>query len=265
MKKFINLFFIIALVAVGFTSCEEKEDVPAKIPGMGDTPGELEVKEPFALPEGLVITEVQGIDEGVVTVDNILNQSNSLKSAQDFNLSDIFGCGGSYSGNRFRAWITIRLTIQNTSQDKKCFRFEQGLLFEVSDQQYQNGVLCNDVDICLEPNTYRHVYMWIVCVNKGKDGSASNVTYKIKGVSSSRTLWSQCLNRIKRKKTNWRHYRNGNLPSELKAANTDTYDLEKYKEVADHIQNAVWTLTNDGNDLSEEQVNYLESLPDLDE
>ncbi len=261
MRKFVNLFFILAIVAVGFTSCEEKEEVPGGIPGMGDTPGELEVKEPFTLPEGLVISDVQGVDEGVVTVDDILNPSSQLKSSQYVDLADLYGCGGSYLRNTFRAWITIRLTIQNTSAERKCFRFQQGLLFEVSDPQYQNGVLCNDVDICLEPNTYRHVYLWVVCINKGKDGSSANVTYKLKGVSDSKTLWDQCFNRIKGKRTNWRHYSDGTSTA-LKSATT--YDIEQYKEAADHIQNAVWTLTNDGVDLTEEQVDYLENLPDFD-
>ncbi len=262
MKKSIILFIILTLIVVGFSSCEGKEDVPAKIPGMGDTPGELEVKESFILPDGIEINDVQGIDQGVITVDNFLKPSNQLKSSQDFNPSDIFGCGGSFHSNAFRTWITIRLIIQNSSQEKKCFKFEQGLLFEVSNQEYQDGILCNDVDICLEPNVNRVVYLWIVCVDKGKKGSSADVTYKIKGVSSSRTLWNQCLNRIKHKKTNIKQYWSDSSPSAQKSATI--CDLEKYKEVADHIQNAIWTLTNDGNDLSEEQVENLENIPDID-
>jgi len=36
-------------------------------------------------------------------------------------------------------------------------------------------------------------------------------------------------------------------------------------EIADHLQKMVWTLTNDGKDLSQEQKEYLESIPLLDE
>ena len=43
-------------------SLEVEKEIPGQIPGMGNAGGDLEVKTPFVLPEGIsVVGEVRGI------------------------------------------------------------------------------------------------------------------------------------------------------------------------------------------------------------
>jgi hypothetical protein len=257
MKKFINLFFIFALVAVGFTSCDEKEEVPGGIPGMGNTPGKLEIKEPFVVPEGISFN-IQSEDE--ITFDNLFSTKAQLKSTNS--IGGVIGCGGSNLGNVFTFWIRIKVMIQNRSNIDQCFTIPTGTVFWVSDQAYQNGITITPIEICVKKNSQWNYSVMLMCLNKGDNGSGTNVTYEAKGVTSSSAMW-KLLNILNNKICDIKYYSNYNSPSaNLKSANA--LDLEKYKEIADHIQNAVWAITN-GDGLSEEQIDYLENIPDLDE
>ncbi len=253
MKKIINLFFIIALVMIGFTSCEKKEDIPAEIPGMGNTVGELEIKEAFVAPEGITITGLEGLEN--VSVDASQAQ---LKSSQ----SSFFrrGCGGSYYNNRFVAWIAVKLIFHNSSDSERCVTLPQGLVFDVNKPGYQPGITVSPVKICIKGNSPRTVSLYLMCINRGKNGSDADVKYTIKGTTGAKRILS-FLARLKDRKVNWQNYVGNSTSAQLKSANSD--DLETYKEIADEIQNDIWTITNDGEDLSEEQIEYIESIPML--
>jgi len=253
MKKLVNLFFILALVAVGFTSCEEKKEVPDGIPGMGNTPGELEIKEAFVAPEGITISGLEGIEN--VSTDATQAQ---LKSSQFSFLRR--GCGGSYYRHSFVAWIAVKLIFHNSNTGERCVTLPQGLVFKVNKSGYQNGLLVSPVKVCLEGNSRRTVSLYLMCINKGKEGAKADIKYSIEGITGAKKIWN-LLNRLKGKKVNWEDYL-ASLPStQLKSANADA--LEQYKEIADAIQNDIWTITNDGVDLSEEQLEYIESIPML--
>ena len=70
------------------------------------------------------------------------------------------------------------------------------------------------------------------------------------------------LGLIKRKKCNIEWYLNIDPAAKLKASYAE--DLETYMDIADHIQNTFWKITNDGENLSDEDIQYFESLPDID-
>jgi hypothetical protein len=252
MKKFINLFFILALVAIGFTSCEEKEETPNGIPGMGYTPGELEIEKPFVVPEGITITGLEGLEDVPTDVQT------QLKSSQYRFFRR--GCGGSFFRHNFRAWITVKLIFQNSSSDKRCITLPPGLVFEVNKPGYQHGITIAPIEVCIKGNSASTVSLYLMCINKGKDGSDTNVKYSIKGVTGAKKIL-RLINRLKNKKVNWQDYINSLPSTHLKSTNAD--EIEKYREVADAIQNDIWTLTNDGVDLSKEQIEYIESIPML--
>ncbi len=253
MKKFINLFFILAIVAVGFTSCEEKEEVSSGIPGMGDTPGELEIKDAFVAPEGITISGLEGLEN----VSTDANQA-QLKSSQ-FSFSRR-GCGGSYFRNKFVAWITVKAIFNNSNNGERCITLPAGLVFEVNKPGYQHGITVSPVKICIEGNSQRTVSLYLMCINKGEKGADADVKYTIKGTTGAKRIL-RLLNRLKDRKVNWQHYVSGLSSAQLKSVNTD--DVEKYREIADAIQNDIWTITNDMEDLSEQQIEYIESIPML--
>ena len=252
MKKLINLFFIATLFLIGFTACEQTDE-PGGIPGMGDTPGELEIAEPFVAPEGLSI-EVSGLDE--LTLEDGAGIA-QLKSTQS--RCSIHGVGGSRYKNRFKVWIRTNIWISNISNKKICTTLRRGLIFKVSKEGYQHGILVKPVKICINPNTEQNIELWLMCINKGKDGSKHKLKYHIAGITASKVI-NNLLNYLKGKKIDVSDYCNVNPSAKLKSTTAD--DMVEYQEIADHIQNAIWQLTNEGKDLSQEQIDYFNSLPD---
>ena len=256
MKKIINLFAIISLVLIGFTSCEK--NTVDSIPGMGDAPGEIEIKEDFSAPEDVSIS-VQGADE--ITLDQLLNNPGAqLKSASSS--PRYCGAGGSYLGEAFRFWIRIKLTLTNAANKRKCVNFPAGLIFKVQQEGYQNGILLHCVHVCVPAKTTQEVYILAFCLNKGKDGSKADVTYTMPGVTGSNILWYWLLNRLERKRINIENFLSSTSSANLKSASASEDELEKYATIADKLQNALWTLTNDGEKLSKKQIDFIESLPD---
>ena len=259
MKKMINLFVIASLFLIGFTACEQSEvetEKPGGIPGMGNTPGELEIAEPFKAPEGMAI-DVQGLDE--IRVDGVSSAAN-LKSSMDW--SSTFGCGGSFDNrtNDFVFWISLNVSFSNISNTEMCVTIPKGTIFKVSDPHAQNGVLLEDVKVCVKPNETQICKFMVMCLNQGWPGSNNNLFYEILGTTNS-DLIKELIGYLSGKKIGIQYYDNFTPSAGLKSANTD--DFETYKEIADHIQNAIWKLTNEGKTLSQEDIEYFQSLPDI--
>ncbi|NPA37548.1 MAG: hypothetical protein GXO47_11955 [Chlorobi bacterium] len=256
MKNLITFLFILPLVFIGISSCEQQSEEPG-IPGMGDTPGELEISEPFVTPEGVTIS-LQTLDEE--TIDNIFSSQPYLKSTNGNGYQK--GCGGSRFNNQFKVWIRVQLDVQNTNSNKVCIDIPAGTVFQVSDPAYQNGITISPIQICTDPFSICHTELWLMCVNKGKDGSETNVSYKILGVTGNAKM-KNLISRLTHKKCNIEWYLDIVNANALKASDIDP--IEQYTDIADHIQNAIWQLTNDLEDLSEEQIEYFESLPEIDD
>jgi len=261
MKKMINLFFIASLFLIGFTACEQSEkenpaETPGGIPGMGNTPGELEIAEPFNVPEGMIIN-VQGLDE--IRVDGVSGTAN-LKSSNDW--SSTFGCGGSFDKktNDFVFWITLNASFSNISNTEMCVTIPKGTIFKVSNPQAQNGVLLEDVKVCIKPNETQICKFMVMCLNMGFPGSNDSLFYEILGTTNS-DLIQELIGYLSGKKIGIQYYINLSPSAGLKSANVD--DFETYKEIADRIQKSIWKLTNEGENLSQEDIEYFQSLPDI--
>ncbi len=262
MKRVIDLFLIALLSLFCFNSCEQQSEVPGGIPGMGETPGELEIREPFNLPAG-VTCEIKGGD--MLTMTDLINSEQTrLKSSSTFVCDKIYGSGGSFYGEEFKFWIIVRLTFNNMSDVNRRITLKDGLIFKVLEEGYQNGILLNKAIFYVKPYTTRTVCIAAYCLNRGRDGSNEDLHYTIPGVTDSDVLWENLLSSLENRKVNIENFITPpGLPSSLKAVNDD--GIEKYMEIADHLQNMVWTLTNDGKELSREQKDYLESLPFVEE
>ncbi|MCT4647158.1 MAG: hypothetical protein N4A74_19370 [Carboxylicivirga sp.] len=254
--KLIFFFVFISGLAL-LTSCE-KDDIEAAgdIPGMGDADGELLVKEPFVAPEGFAIEGINGVGEVSTTRAEFVpgkGYMQSVESATSTRWGDYnsYGCGGRF--------IKIKLSITNSKPYGRCLWLPRGLVFEVSHPDYQNGILACWLPLWVQGNSTRTVIIEVFCINEGKSGSDISVTYKIKGVTKSR-LMMQMLNRFGWRMINKEFYygQTGGV-SQLKSMSGS--DLQRYVKITEVLQEAIWSVTNRDGKLTEEQIDFIESIP----
>jgi len=259
-KRKINLLFIALLFFIGFTACEQTEE-PGGIPGMGNTRGELKIDKPFEVPEGLTI-DAQGLD--LISVRGSDGLAN-LKSPEGWDWGHTYGWGGTYHGGtdtlkKFVFWITVKLSISNISDSDLSFTIPKGTVFKVSDPKAQNGITLKDLKFSIKANDTYNCQLMLMCLNRGRHGSGKELDYEILGTTGS-NLIKDLLVYLKGKKIGIENYLIVESSAELKSVSTR--DFEKYKEISDHIQNLIWKLTNDGKELSQEDIEYFHSLPNL--
>ena len=255
MKKLISLFFVASLFLIGFTACEQTEK-PGGIPGMGETPGELEIDKPFVAPEGVTI-DVAGLDE--IRLDDAASGSANLKSAQ-WSWGNTFSCGGSKDKNDFVFWINVNISMSNSNNSEMCVTIPQGTVFETSDPNGQNGILLTDMKICVKAHEVVDCNLMLMCLNYLRPGSKKDIFYKMLGTTNSKLL-QELISYLKGKKIGIEFYTNIVPSSKLKS--TSAEDLETYKEIADRIQNTIWDLTNHGKNISQDDIDFFNSIPDI--
>ena len=133
MRKLLSFFVIASLLLL--TSCQKddtkEEEKAGNIPGMGNTPGNLEVSE-YSLPEGFdLVGDITGVfeSEGIVA-----QQFTSLKATSTSG-NRFYGCGGKY--------IQLQLTIKNNIDRRRTCFFPPGLIFRVNNNEFQHAInLC---------------------------------------------------------------------------------------------------------------------------
>ncbi len=261
MKKIVSMFIVASLIVIGFTSCEQESEAPGGIPGMGETPGELEIREPFVPPDGVTYEVVGG--EELTLADVIGSEQTELKSTSGYPGEFICGSGGSLYQGELKFWITVKLTFTNISNTNRRITLKEGLIFKVVEKGFQNGCLLKRVIFYVKAHSSRTVSILAYCLNRGRDGSNENLHYTIPGVTDSDILWKELLESLKDRQVNIENFIEQTPSPSLKSINAG--GIEKYKEIADHLQKMVWTLTNDGKELSQEQKDYIESIPVLEE
>ena len=255
------MFVIASLILISFNSCEKISEAPGGIPGMGETPGELEIKEPFVPPDGVKYEVVGGRE---LTLQDVVSSAlTGLKSVSDNSEEKIYGSGGSMDDIDFRFWIIVKLKFTNISNKNRRITLKEGLIFKVVEKGYQNGMLLDKVIFYVKKHTTRTVSILAYCLNRGRNGSNENLHYTIPGVTKSKIMWEELLESLKGRQVNIENFI-GQTPSPaLKSVNAG--GIEKYMEIADHLQNMVWTLTNDGKRLSQEQKDFIKTIPFVEE
>lgn len=259
--NYLNRFlftFIITLGLAVLSSCEKEEiEEAGNIPGMGNADGELQVVEPFVEPDGFIIEEVRGVGAPPSTNALLTDGKGDLKSVEAMTTTrwgnyNSYGCGGRN--------IKIKLAIRNKKSYGRCLWLPRGCVFEVSDPAYQHGILACWTPIWVNANSIRNIILEVFCINQGKSGSNSNVTYKIKGITNS-VLMKKFLMRCNWRKVNKEFYYgySSNGVSSLKSMSSG--DLEKYAEITGVLQDAIWTVTNGDGTLTEEQIKFIEAIP----
>lgn len=234
MKKYTVLFVVIAFI--GLMSCES--DSLGDIEGMGDNPGELKVKEPYNLPDGiLLLGDVTGAENPGL-------KSTGLKSAFDTKSGISFYGSGRY--------VRLQLNLLNTKEYARTVFFPKGLVWRCNNGGYQNGLTCQTTWVCIPANTSRLINVDVYCANANLlSNPTQSTTYQILGVTSSKTMWG-LLDRI-----GWRKINFEMLQTDTKA------DGPTYEEITERLQVMVHQITDLGTGLTEEDIEFIQSIPEL--
>ena len=222
MRKIILLFTFLFVVA-SFLSCQKNKnnnDDPGNIPGMGDAGGELEVEDTLSFPmESFFVGDITGCEANVIPTDNPV------------------GSGGE--------WVILDFSIENKTDKDANFYLLGGSVIECQEENYQHAICIQRLDILVEAETTKNCKLLVYCINKGRSGSSPDITYLIKGVSSSDRMM-RLVDALEDKKIDIREY----LPD----------NKNEFKEISKAIQDIVWAITN-GSGLSDEDWTFINSLP----
>lgn len=231
MKRHTNL--LVLLFIIGLSSCEKiDQEMPGKIPGMGNTGGELKLDKAFSLPQGvLIIGKITGLSG------NLTGYS-------------VYG-----SGNAVR----VKFTILNTSDEPRTVFFPKGLIFKSDTPDYQNGLLLQTTWACVQANSERKIIMNIYCINLGVPGPDENASYTILGVTGSEVI-KRLLDLIKWRAINYEmiYGTHPNMPS-------GTHPVFTYQETYHRLQTIVHNLTTNGINITSVDRAFIDSIPEIDQ
>jgi hypothetical protein len=239
-----RLFIGLALFSYLFMiSCEKEKETPGGIPGMGDTPGRLEIKEAFTLPDGITIT---GQITGIIEDDK---KSGDTKSGSATKTLPSYGSGGKA--------VKLQVVFTNSSNYPRTVVFPKGLLWECNLPGYQHAIMLQTTWVTVLANSQRSVIIDLYCINWGLEPSYTNSTFNIIGVTASRIMW-QLLDLIGWKKINYEMIYHFTYGSKSVASTAPGYD-----EITEKLQTIVWNLTNFNKPISDDDKAFIESIPEL--
>jgi hypothetical protein len=238
MKKVLFGFAILTLM---LGSCKkENSDALGKIQGMGNTGGNLQVKAPFTLPQGIsLVGDITGLPKATT-------KSQSTTST----VTSCFGSGGKM--------IKLKLTLLNTGNSPRTVFFPKGLLWECNTSGYQHAICLQTSWVCLKANETRTILLDLYCVNYGLSQSDEKAIYKILGICNSQVI-GNLLNLIGWKKINYEMIFGYFGGTKGVSVTVPTYD-----EITTRMQDIVWNLTNNGKDISTDDEAFIQSIPELD-
>ncbi len=238
MKSKISLLALL-FVLMTYSSCQKEEntqEMPGNIPGMGNAEGQLEIKEPFVLPEGVsFVGEIRGFGDAPIAIEQ--PSMVSLKSDENDVLT--LGCGGQ--------WIALDLLLENSDGFNKEVVIPAGCVFECQEDGYQHGITLHDVRIHLLGNSQLQVKLYLFCINKGKHGSSSVVTFIIRGVSASQWI---------KKLTDALLYKG------IDVSSFSEEQMDEYNRISTGLQDIVWAITN-GSGVNQRDWDFINALRDL--
>ena len=263
MKKLHYLLLSAILLLV--VSCSENiqpTDVPGNIAGMGNTPGNIETLGQFTLPDGIVLgSEIRGSSNEESLYSAILKSDGCGDDHEDDGCGDDHddegGCdhgsdheggqGGSCEHGSGGQWVSLDLTFVNTTDLLKEIALPAGLVFECEQENYQHGILLQEVMIKIKGRGAVNIKLNLYCLNKGLDGSDVTLTYQLRGIASSKHM--------------------GHLTTKLEGKKIDIIHFneearEDYEHMIDRLQDLVWAITNNDG-INEDGWAFVESIPDL--
>lgn len=231
--------FLIGLsVTFLLISCQKQDQEElARIPGMGDTPGELQIEKPFTLPSDVkILGDITGIDDS------------GAKSGESKSFY-LYGSGG--------RMIKLKITLLNTSNSWKTVFFLKGLVWKSLVPGYQSAICLQTTWVSLMPNSQRTFYIDLYCINQGLNPSDGNSLFQILGITSSPII--QDLLKL----ISWRMINYEWIYGYIN--NKSLMTGPSYDEITERLQQVVWNLTNNGIPVSSDDKAFIESIPLLPE
>ena len=237
-----NLFSVVlCFVVLGFVSCEKEseQEAPGNIPGMGNNQGQLEISESFDMPEDIsIVGTITGVEEEEATTASLKSYSNL----------DCFGSGQD---------VILKVTLQNNSTSSRTVFFPKGLVWKCVTGDFQHGIQIQTTWLNLSAGQQRTITIRLYCANLHMDTPDDSGIYEILGVTSSKVLW-RFLDLIQWRMVNYEML----VENSLKAG---TSDLPEYTDMAAKLQTMIHKLTDTGETLSDEDISFIESIPELPE
>jgi hypothetical protein len=230
MKR-ISYLFVLALFT-GNIACEKIVELPGQIPGMGGTPGEIEVSDSFSFPEAIhLLGKIKGFDDDMTGYSR-------------------FGCGTSGCGLR------IKFTLVNSAGEPRTVFFPRGLIIKSDSADYKNGILLQTTWVSLEANSSRNVFMELCGLEPNDPDINQNITYSIIGKTDSEVMKS-LLDIISWKMINYEM-----IYGTFSGKDGDSKSYS-YTEIADRLRDIVYNLTTYGTGITSDDRAFINNIPDL--
>ncbi|MBS2100359.1 hypothetical protein [Carboxylicivirga linearis] len=236
-NSYLLLFSLLILITTGCSTETKQTGDPGNIPGMGETPGEAEVNDELFLPDGVVIDgDITGSSDPIFTYNSPDGCLNGHQAGQTERCEH--GSGG--------ADVALNITFVNTTDENKNVVIPAGCIFNCKQEGYQNAILIQDVAIKLIGRGAVSIKLNVYCINRGREGSSNDLTYELKGITTSEHMLDLIDNLIDKK-------------IDIVFYNEDQTE---YQSIISGIQDVVWAITNDSG-VSEDGWNFIFSLPEM--
>jgi hypothetical protein len=232
MKKTKLFYLLVLALFIGLASCEKNDELPGHIPGMGDTPGEIELSDTFRFPEGIhLLGEIKGFDGDMTGYSR-------------------FGSGTNACG------LKIKFTLVNSLNESRTVFFPKGLVIVSDSVNYKNGILLQTTWVTIQANSTRNIMMELCGLETNDPDTNQHISYSILGRSDSELI-KNLLDIIAWKKINYEMI-NGTFSGYAKAPKGYSYS-----DIANRLRDIVYNLTTYDADISSEDKAFINGIPDL--
>jgi hypothetical protein len=193
---------------------------------MGDNTGKLKIRESFSLPDGIVI--IDPVTE--FPINGTLPR---------------YGCGS----------VHLKISLLNFSDSSKTAFFPKGLIWKCDSPDNHNLILLQTTWISLDHNEIRTFILDAYCINLARKHPADNgITFEILGLTDSKVM-NNLLNLIGWRKINY----------EMLIGSGSDLKTDAYLDVMQPLRDLVWRLTDSGIDITDEDINSIDNIPELSE
>lgn len=223
---------------------------PGKIPGLGETAG-THTGSAFSLPDGVTFDgEIKGKGFYEIIIGGEKKSKKELLNEMSIDKPNLLKSTNSVALKGGGIFVVLNINLKNNKAEPKEVVFPAGLIAKSKSGNYQNGVLLKKTSIIVPANETITVYLCMFCGNSSLDASDFEETYEFTVVSNSSLIIDLC-NRLKTKKINVDEY---NLELED--------DFLAYWSNITVVQDALWSITDYYDGLTEDIIASLNALPE---
>ena len=229
----------------GGSSPTTSNDSPGKIPGLGNTSGNLQGTS-FALPSGVTLVGSIGV-AGVNGKSFLTFQSaeGKVKALKDL-IKNINIVDGNYNAQIGSGWVPIVLTLKNSTTGAIKVTFPARLILRPRNNQYQDTVLLKEASVTIPSQQNYTIVLVMYCGNLNRLG-LDGTGYEWGVISNSTTL-TDLTDRLVHKQINVEDF-------------AGYYDINNYSDRWQKLQDILWNLTDNGVALSDADKQWIASIP----